>query len=203
MDRPKMKSALNFLKAHWWHGLLFIPGAIFVTFLHEAAHAVVVIWEGGTVTNFVILPSEGYWGYVEMVFPEDHVYSDFAISIAPYVMWLALSIVALILGKIRNWNFTIASLIFVWLFVIPLADIANALLPWMFFNKANDLYYAFGSSELILLLPLTIAAIGVIYSIGYRLQKTLYRERSLLFLPYTMLFVVSMGGVFFLSCGFG
>ena len=73
----------RFFRGHWPHFLLAIPGAVLWTILHEAAHALAIMLQGGQVTKFVWIPSPGRLGYVEYNIPDDP-FSEFTIAIAPY-----------------------------------------------------------------------------------------------------------------------
>src|SRR5262245_55064424 len=102
------REALRFLLRHWPHALLVIPGVLGVTILHEGAHALAAMAQGGIVTEFVWLPSPGRWGYTAYHFPPGVAYSSFAISIAPYVMWTGMAAVATLLALLPvRWPFWI------------------------------------------------------------------------------------------------
>lgn len=180
--------AWTFIRRHWGHALLLPPGAIFVTVLHEAAHALAAWIQGGTLLEFAWLPwaSAGHWGYVRYEFPPGVAYSSFAISVAPYVMWLMMAGLAWLLSLRRqHWGFGMASAIFVWLYVVPLADIANAALPWMH-GSDNDFFQAFGSPMNLDALLIDLSIIVAVL-IGYGVQVRLYGERRLSKRCYTLL----------------
>lgn len=200
VNRPS-SDIWRFLKSHWPHIVLAIPGAIVVTAFHETAHCVAVWLQGGTVTSFVCLPSRGKWGEMRYEFAASVPHSGELIAIAPYIASLALCLVAMVLAaRGRRWSFSVASAIFVWLFIVPVADIANASIPYLFRNAANDLRQAFGEVNLtpwVLAVTMTMALVAV----GYWIQSRLYRERAVRLPAYgilafagffTILFVTSL-----------
>ena len=75
-----LAGAWRFLRRCWWQLLLLPPGCILITALHEAAHALAVIWQGGEVTKFVVLPAGDHWGYVRYEFPDGVAPSNFWIT---------------------------------------------------------------------------------------------------------------------------
>jgi hypothetical protein len=62
LDPAVIAEAWKFLKRLRWHLLLLVPCCLVVTFLHESAHALAVVWQGGEVTDFVVLPDGEHWG---------------------------------------------------------------------------------------------------------------------------------------------
>lgn len=188
------RQALIFLKRHWPHAILIIPGTLIVTMIHESAHAAAVLLQGGTVTQFVCLPTHGKWGYVSYEFPAHTSYSPFLISIAPYLLWLLLAFATAVIAfrrpKVSYWS---ASLLYVWVFVIPVADIANTAFPYLA-GKENDFLYAFGQPTI--LIGLMITSLAIVATIaGYYVQRRLYREDSLGIFPYVALSGVVSGGL--------
>ena len=170
---------LRFLKTHWIHFILIIPGLIAVTIPHEAAHSLAALLQGGRIIEFKWLPSSGEWGHVQYSFAADADYNQAVISLAPYIMWIAACLAAGLLALRRKpWSSTAAGFIFIWLFVVPVADIANAVIPYVMTNKDNDLYQAFG--DISLQFVLTAAAAGIAFSAyGWLLNRRLYRENAL------------------------
>jgi hypothetical protein len=184
-----LRETLTFIRRHCPHLLLIVPGAVVVTILHESAHAAAVLLQGGTLSQFVWLPVPGKWGYISFDFPEGVSYSAFFISIAPYLLWLLLAILASALSvrrrKIAYWK---ASLLYFWLFVVPLADIANTAFPYLAGND-NDFRSAFGQPSefmgLMIGLFCTLTIVG-----GYYVQRELYREDGLSVSSYLALSAV-------------
>lgn len=173
-----LKDIFRFFKGHWPHLVVAIPAAVAFTALHELAHCVAVWVQGGAVTEFVWLPSGAKWGYMRYSFPSDAEYSEAAISLCPYAFWIAFCLFAGVLSLKRSaWPFWRSSTIFVWLFIAPVADIANAAVPYLIYDTDNDLRSAFGPIQSQLVLPLV--GLGVAIAIyGYLLNKRLYRNRS-------------------------
>jgi hypothetical protein len=186
---------LDFFRRHWPHLPLLLPGALLVTILHESAHAVAVLIQGGTLSRFVWLPEAGRWGYVSYEFPAGVPYSEFLISIAPYLLWLLLAIFTFLVSlsgqKFAHWK---ASVLYFWLFVIPLADIANTAFPYLA-GRDNDFRSAFGQPSLFI--GLSIVLVGVLTVIGgYCVQSRLYREDRLSPSSYLALSTIALIMIF-------
>lgn len=197
-----IRQVCSFLRRHWPHLLLAVPGALLVTVLHEAAHAAVAMAQGGTLLEFVWLPGGGHWGYVSYNFPEGVSYSSFAISIAPYVLWLGFAGLALLLSlRRRKYAFWLASMIYFWLFVVPLGDIANAAFPYLR-GADNDFLSAFGPPAMDAELLIGLACV-VAVAIGHWLQRRLYREEGLGLAAYLALSLVMLGLIVVVTGGVG
>jgi hypothetical protein len=176
----------GFFRSHWPHFLLAVPGALLCTILHEGAHALAVILQGGQVTKFVWLPSIERWGYIQYQFPDQYHYSTFVIAVAPYCLWLLLILLAGVLSlKTNPFMPWVSSTIFIWMFVVPLGDIANAAIPYLL-GSLNDFRDAFGFPTglqwaLIVLFGIASAVFGMV------MQRRLYRERALSVIGYTLM----------------
>ena len=182
----------RFFTGHWLHFLLAIPGALLWTILHEAAHALAILLQGGQVTKFVWLPTPGRLGYVEYNFP-NHPFSRFAIAIAPYAFWLILMLIAGALSlRARPYPYWIASTIFIWMFVVPFGDIAWAARPYLFESgNMNDLTHAFGPpTRLVSMLIGLFGVASVVF--GMIVQQRLYHERALSGVSYTLMALVGL-----------
>lgn len=183
-----------FFKGHWLHVFFAAPGALLVTVAHEAAHCAAALVQGGTVTEFVWLPGGGYWGHMRYEFPQGVRYSSFVISIAPYVFWLVVAAgVALLSLRRRAYPFWLASTLFVWGFVVPLADVANAAFPYLA-GAHNDLRSAFGWPTAVAGLVVALLTL-VAMAVGFVVQRRLYRERALGPLPFVVLSLLAVGGI--------
>src|SRR5262245_36372498 len=107
------RDIITFFKNHWIHIIIAIPAAIAFTVLHELAHCAAVWIQGGTVTEFVWLPSKAEWGHIRYLFPADTTYNATAISLSPYIFWVSLMLLSGILACRKSaWPFWIASIIF-------------------------------------------------------------------------------------------
>lgn len=181
------KDILQFFKSHWPHFIVAIPAAIGITVVHEFAHCIGVWIQGGEVTNFVWLPSMTEWGHMEYIFVANARYNQTVVSFAPYMFWILLSLFAGVLAcKRKPWPFWSASTMFLWLFVAPLADIANAAIPYLLWNSDNDFYHAFGEMRpAFIIVALLFGIASVTY--GYLINKRLYRERSIGLPAYCLL----------------
>lgn len=191
--------ALEFMRRHRWHLLLLIPGAISITALHESAHAISVLLQGGTITEFAILPTQGNWGHVSFNFASGAPKSKLLLATAPYIFWLCCAIIVwLISRRDSKLDFWLSSILYVWGFAIPLGDIANAYIPWLLHNSKNDFHSAFGQPSLQAAVIFPIALIFV-YLWGFRVQKNLYARDCLAVIPYSMLFGGAIAGVMLLN----
>jgi hypothetical protein len=187
-----LKEVLHFLKTHWLHILLVAPAALIVTILHESAHAAVVLAQGGSITEFVWLPTAANWGHINYAFPKNSTYSSTAISVAPYLLWTTCCLSAIVVAIAnRRLSFCMSSTIFIWLFLVPLADIANAAIPYLLGDK-NDFLFAFGKPNS-LMLALIASAAGLAAITGFYLQKRLYQKESLGILGYSILGLLALG----------
>jgi len=182
---------LLFLKKHWIHILIGIPMVVGWTILHELAHCVAAWVQGGNVTEFVWLPSAQGWGHMRYSNSEFTPLMGQLVSLAPYFLWTALCLVAVLLSRRSGgWSFKGASTIFVWLFIVPVADMANTAVPYVLWGRDNDFYSAFGAPGL--LLTLGIAVFGLLlFAGGFALNKRLYRDSALGACAYTTLAAVA------------
>ena len=182
---------VSFFKGHWPHMLIAIPGAILFTAVHELAHCAAAWGQGGIVTSFVWLPSGSEWGHMNYSFPSGREYSQTIISIAPYILWVCCCLLAGILALKRTaYPFWIASTIFVWLFIAPVADIANAAIPYILFNAKNDLSDALGPTNAGIMIAIIIIG-ATAATAGYPLSKRLYRDRTVGLPAYSILVTVA------------
>jgi hypothetical protein len=165
------------LRGHLAHVLLSpLLGLTLVTALHEAAHALLVVAQGGRVLEFSFLPGGGSYGHVRyegaVAFPE-------LVSLAPYLMWGTLALGTAALAWVRpRLPFWITSSLFVWAFAVPLLDVGNAAVGWLAGGRSNDLAHAFGRPTELDAAGVALLALGSITA-GYFVQRRLYRERAL------------------------
>jgi hypothetical protein len=202
MTRATVQEILLFVRRHWWHLLLLIPGAIMVTILHEAAHAVAVAAQGGTVKEFVWLPTRGSWGHVSYNFPPGAYCSQTMVALAPTALWLSLAGVGCLLC-LRSEEFSCrrASFVFFWLFVIPLADIAHAAFPFLAGGE-NDYAAALGRPSMASVAWIVIATVAAWIG-GYFVQRRLYRAGALRIVAYTVLSTVALLAILVVTVGLG
>ena len=181
----------RFLRQHWIHLLLAAPGAIFMTVLHETAHALAAVIQGGKITEFVCKPSMEEWGHVSYCFAAGSSCNQALISLAPYLMWMALCLLAGTFSlRRRAWSSAASSSIFVWLFIAPVGDIANAVIPYVLWNDTNDFHQAFGDISAGFTLAAAAAAM-IIIIYGYGINKRLYRRQALSIPAYLLLVSVA------------
>lgn len=185
--KTAFRDIMMFFKGHWPHIVIAIPAAVVFTVFHELAHCVAVWVQGGTVIDFVWLPSQGEWGHMQYSFPTGLRYSTTAVALAPYAFWLSCCLLAGVLAlKPRPWPFWCASTIFVWLFIAPLADIANAVFPYILWDADNDFRNALGPDRL-LFSALAVGCGAGLAIIGYFLCKRFYRDRAVGLAAYCVL----------------
>lgn len=168
---------LGFLKGHWIHLVLMIPAFFVVTLAHESMHALAVITQGGTLHEFIWLPSGGEWGHVTYSFPFGLEYNEQLVSLAPYIGGSVLCLISMV-AAIKSWPYWMASTLFIWCFVVPLADMVNAAVPYLLRSEENDLYSAFGPPQLWYSFFAVSIAVLIVF-LGYLLQRRLYRIRAL------------------------
>ena len=183
----------GFFRGHWPHLLAAIPLGIAFTALHELAHSAAVWLQGGTVTAFAWWPSGAEWGHMSYSFPVGAQYSKQIILLAPYVLYLGMNLLA---GLMALWRralpFPVASSVFVWLFIVPVADFANTAVPYALWGTFNDFNRALGPSS-----PSVSAALlssGFLASwYGYWLNRRLYGPLALGVPSYCALAAAGMG----------
>lgn len=199
---PLIPEILLFLRWHWWHLVLLIPGAVLVTLLHEAAHAVAVVVQGGSVHEFVWLPGRGSWGHVAYSFPPGARYSRTLIALAPTIVWVSLAggVCSLSL-RTRVFGYLQASLAYFWLFVIPLADVAHAAFPFLA-GHDNDYASAFGEPGAASAVMIGTAAV-VAWIGGYFVQLRLYRAHALSGAAYGLLSTTGLLAILGVTVGLG
>jgi len=186
------KETLEFIRRNLWQMLLLVPGAIAITIVHEAAHAVAVLVQGGELLAFSFIPNGQHWGYVQYEFG-DVPHSRFAISIAPYLFWLAAACGVSLLALLPiRWPFWLGCFVLLWCFVLPIGDIANAYVPWAWFGTSNDFAHAFATAGWFDRL-LTIVALPVVLVWGWLVQRGILRDESLSVGAYLLLFLICAG----------
>jgi hypothetical protein len=168
-----------------------------LTWVHEAAHSLLVLILGGSITEFQWLPSASGLGHIRFTFPKSMDYSPNAISLAPHVLSVLFMTTALCVSFYRPVRSDrAASWIFFWLYFLPAADIGFALLVWTL-GGDNDIAKAFGPRST------ASTALAIIYAmavstVGYVVQRRLYDKLRLGPLPYFALVLTGlllMGGV--------
>jgi hypothetical protein len=192
---------LKFLKGHWIHGLVLIPAALAYTYVHESLHAFAVVIQGGKVLEFVWVPSENEWGHIRYEFAQNQAYSEFAILAAPYLL------VAIILGSgiILIWRIAASSdvrpcikrAIYVWLFLVPVFDLAYAGISYQL-GARNDFYYLFGRPSLMSSYVIGFLA-ALLACTGYVLQVRVYQSQKLSVPAYAVLAALVVFVVFLLK----
>jgi hypothetical protein len=181
-----MQQFMPFVRGHLLQVLLIVPGALVLTLLHESAHALAVMLQGGSITELQWLPSAKDWGHVSFTFPAGTQHSSMFISLAPYILSLLFVTIALLLSWFRPIRSDrVASYAFFWLYFIPVADIGFALLIWTL-GGDNDAAKAFGSRSYLS----AVSALGyasVVCVLGYVVQARLYDRLRLGLVPYAAL----------------
>jgi len=169
---------------------------IFVTLVHEAAHAGAVLIQGGQVLEFAWLPTSEEWGHIYYEFSPSSHYSSSFIGLAPYLLWLALVGLACLLSlRRRAYSFGAASSIFFWLYVVPLGDIGNTAFPYLR-GSYNDFTYPFLLYHS--LIPgVAVASVLLAVVLGFGVQRRLYGESALSLGAYLVLAITTILGLIF------
>ncbi len=191
----------TFIRRHWPHLLLVVPGALLITMVHEGAHAAAVLVQGGTVLEFVWLPVADRWGHVS--YDPSAVgafFSPFLVAIAPYLLWLFLAAVAGLLSlRRRQFAFAAASSLYLWMFLAPLADVANTAFPYLA-GRDNDFMQAFGPPTLSTwVLTALLGALALV--MGHPVQRRLYRTQGLSLPAYLVLSSAVVVLIMFVTVG--
>jgi hypothetical protein len=191
--RSALQEAATFLRHHVWHIFLLPPAIVVVTTVHEAAHAAVVLAYGGTVIEFSVLPGNGEWGHVQYKLPADQPGSHL-IALAPYFTWVVVALLPTAIALFRQQcTFWAASMLFVWLFVVPITDIGNAVLPYLA-GADNDLSSVFNGPGMIHAVA-ALAVLAFVVPWGFLVQRRLYGDKSVSFSAYGVLVVVTLCGL--------
>ncbi len=178
---------LVFMKRHWVHLLLGIPMIIGWTILHELAHCLAVWTQGGTVTDFVWLPGDDHWGYMSYQAEAFSFRMQQWVALAPYLIWTMFCLFAGVLAGVSpKGSFMINSTTYVWLFIAPVADIANAAIPYLLWGMENDLHHALGTPGLLIQSGFISFSL-LIVAYGFWLNRKLYHENALGLRAYTIL----------------
>lgn len=196
-----LRQAWGFVRSHWGHLVVALPAVLAFTAVHELAHCLAVWVQGGRVTEFVWLPSGSEWGHMRFQFDPGVNHSSAAIAMAPYALWLGCGLVAggLALRK-TPWPFRTASIVYVWLFVAPTADIANTAVPYLMRGALNDFRDAMGPPRSTLWFAgILVALLATTY--GFWLNRRLYRNGALDLPAYLALLAVGGGLIGLVSCG--
>ncbi len=144
-DSTRSQGIGRFLARHLWHAPFLIPGAIAVTIAHEFGHALAVWICGGFIVDWAWWPRAGEWGHVSYRFPDGVARHDFWIALAPYLLWTSVAFVADAISRCaRPESFGRRSVVFIWLFAIPIADIVYAVVPYLL-GASNDMVHVFGA----------------------------------------------------------
>lgn len=130
-----VKEVLQFFRGHWPHVSIGVPGLVAFTILHELAHCVAVWLQGGTVTEFVWLPSAGEWGHMRYDMSLDVPISSKIVSLSPYIFEVGsvFSCLGILTMRQAAWSFPVAVAMFCWLYIAPVGDLLNAVLPVLVF----------------------------------------------------------------------
>jgi hypothetical protein len=155
--------------------LALAPALFFVgvTFLHEAAHAVVALALGGKITEFAFLPGPHNLGHVRWQ-PPPHApaWMGDAVSLAPYVLWSLLAATTIVLAwrrvRLNRW---LAAAIFFWCYFVPLGDIA-----WNLYGGQGDL--AVGGIDGLVMQAIGTTALLAAFVCGHLVQQRLFAERA-------------------------
>jgi hypothetical protein len=198
--RSDAVSLAGFARAAWPHVVLAPVLGVLVTTVHESAHAIAVLVQGGTIERFQVLPARGRFGGVDYTFPSGASRSELAIQLAPYALHVVVaSTVALFSLRQRarrtdsapSWVCVAA---FLWGYAAPLGDVGLAALQWAR-GGTNDFSRALGDAP-----PLALwAAIGgavASSAAGLPVQRALLGSAALGWLPYAVLASLAWGALY-------
>ena len=158
-----------------------------------------VIAAGGSVLEFAVLPSAGEWGHVQYTMPHGFDY-PWVVALAPYVVWILLAAFTLvILHRSQNLRFWAGSLLFVWCFVVPIADVGNAVFPFLL-GRSNDMSAAFGPASAHHVTAAVLMFALVAWA-GFPAQFRAYRGMPLSPGAYFALVALVVSGLLVLSVG--
>jgi hypothetical protein len=169
-----------------------------VTFMHELAHAAAALAVGGAVTDFALLPGQGYLGHVRWDPPPGAGWvEDGLVSLAPYLMWSTMAALVCATAAFPNrLHWMVAASLYLYGYVVPIGDIA-----W-------NLYVA-GTSDLVVPGPegLFAQAVGSLllvgaYVVGFWVQRRLFGDRAVGMLGY-LVATVTLGVAFGIVCAVG
>ena len=116
-------------------------------------------------------------------------------------MWTCVSLLAVILSVCwRKVAFWLGAFIFVWLYAVPIADIANGAMPYLA-GENTDFYNAFGPPTVAF--GAAVGALGGIAAlVGYWVQRRLYGDYALSGAAYVILGGVVAVMAVLMSVGF-
>jgi hypothetical protein len=168
-----------------------------VTFFHELAHAAAVLSIGGVVTELSWLPGATNLGHTRWDPPQGVTDLDYAfVSVAPYLMWSMCAGLVIVASWIPNrFHWSVASTLFVWLYAVPIGDIAGNLM-----SSHGDLS-APGLEGLVVTAAGSVAVL-VAWALGFVVQRRLFPDARLGPVAYaTTTFV--MGGAWGVAASVG
>lgn len=165
-------------RRHWIHLLISPVVFLLFTVIHECAHVLAAAAQGGTITDFSVLPSGENLGYMSYEFPEGSYASHELVSIAPYALWSLCMFAVLLLSLRRSgFSFPLASAFFLWGFIGAWGDIGLAGVSWLN-GSGGDWGHVLGESSELDVLALGVAWV-IVGGLGYGVQRRLYREGAL------------------------
>ena len=178
-----VRESAVFLWTHLPHLLLApVMAVTAVTFFHELAHCVAVWVQGGTVTEFVFLPGDQRLGHMSYDVPPGALFVEELVSAAPYAMWGSLAALTALVAAFRpRLPLAVSSTLFVWGYVVPLLDVANAVGGWVSFGSlGGDISALAGGPPTLLDAIAFFFLLNVVFVATWFVQRGLYgKERAL------------------------
>lgn len=194
-------SLASFARATWPHAVLAPVLGVLVTTVHESAHAIAVLVQGGTIERFQVLPARGRFGGVDYTFPSGASRSELAIQLAPYALHVVVaSSVGLVSLRQRarrtdspapSWLGVAA---FLWGYAAPLGDVGLAAFQWAR-GGTNDFSRALGDAPALALWAVVGGAV-VSSAAGLPVQRALLGPAALGWLPYAVLASLAWGALY-------
>lgn len=170
----------QFLHDHWMDCVLLLPGIALLIFVHECSHALAAVVQGGDVTEFVCFPSAHEMGHIRFHgLPASASLGAFVVSVAPYGVWCGSCLVAFAISRRQAaLNFVASSTVFVWMFLLPFADITNTVLSYYSGNTTNDFRIALGWPPSVSVSIVFVTVAVGLACLGFPTQQRLYRDRA-------------------------
>ena len=176
-----VRECLGFVRRH----LILVPLLLVVTLpataIHEGAHALAAMAQGARLTKFEVGPwmSGGqYWGSMNYAIPAGVSVCSPCVSLAPYVTWALLALVAAVIAWRLRIRTRERSALFVMGFALPHLDLLQHVAGWLEGSTRNDLAHALGPPDWPALAVFATYGL-IVLGVGFAVQRRLYGERSL------------------------
>lgn len=116
------------------------------TVVHEAAHALAVVADGGRVVGWRVLPVVGAGGISFGELRHDGAASPWLVGLAPTLLWIAVAAAAALLAA-RTRRPALARALVILLVILPMIDVSMAFAGLFLGAPGSDLYRALHGHE--------------------------------------------------------